>query len=264
MSRRAVIRNGTLTISFAALTAACGGAARRPPEAPGRLGLADDAPALSDEPVTDVVLLRTAQSLEYTAIDVYAAAAETGALDADAISLVERFVADHQRHAADIGALISQLGGEPFECANPFLVERAVNPILGALDGTDDLVRDLLNIAYAFESLAGASYQALVGSISDPDLRVAAMVIGSEEQRHAAALGYVMNPDHPVSPELMGGQAESDENGIALRYAIPSQFGRIDGIELVVGAVDETEGSRFSIQLQTPAANTLVFSDASC
>ena len=262
INRRTLLRNGALTVSMGALAAACGGG-RTGSDSPGRLGIADEATPLLDEQVDDITLLRTAQSLEHTAIDVYAAAADTGALAAGEAALVQRFVDDHRRHSDAVGALISRLGGETFECANPFLVDRAVNPILGALDGSDDLKRDLFNIAYAFESLAGASYQALVPALSDPSLRAAAMQIGSEEQRHAAALAAALNPDGLFNPILTGGQPGSDRNGIALRYAIPSVFGTVSGIDLVVGAVND-EGSRFSIQLQTPAANSLVYSDASC
>ena len=38
---------------------------------------------------------------------------------------------------------------------------------------------------------------------------------------------------------------------------------KVNGVELVVGNVTE-EGSRFSIQLQTPAANTFVYEYMSC
>jgi rubrerythrin len=262
MDRRTLIRNGALTISFGALVTACG-TDRGGSSAPGRIGVAEAGPELFEEEVDDVTLLRTAQSLEFTAIDVYAAAAETGALSADESALAQRFVEDHQRHAADLGKLIVRNSGEPFECANPFLVDRAVVPILGALDGSDDLHRDVLNIAYAFESLAGASYQALVSSLANKPLRVTAMQIGGEEQRHAAAIAAALNPDTYFSPTLTGGQDESDENGIPLRYAIPSVFGQVSGIDLTVGAVND-EGSRFSIQLQTPAANSLIYSNQSC
>ena len=261
LDRRALIRNGTLTLSLGAIVAACGD--RGGSDAPGRLGVAEAAPALPDIEVTDLTLVRTAQSLEYTAIDVYAAAAETGALSSEESALAQRFVDDHTRHAADLGAIATRLGGEPYECANPFVVDRAVVPILGAIDGSDDLHRDVLNIAYAFETLAGASYQALVGMLTDAPLRSSLMLIGTEEQRHAAALTATFNPDDPFSPTLTGGQNETDENNIPIYYAIPSVFGRVDGIELVVGDVDD-EGARYSTILQTPAANTLVADDASC
>ena len=262
LGRRALLRHGAITVSVGALATACG-SGRSGSDAPGRLGVADTAPELLDEPVDDITLLRTAQSIEHTAIDVYAAATGTGVFSADEAALVQRFVDDHRRHSDAVGVLVVRLAGQPFTCANPFLVDRAVTPLLGAIDGSDDLRRDLFHIAYAFEAFAGASYQALVGLLANKPLRVAAMEIGSEEQRHAAALAATMNPDHLFSPVLSGGQEESDAAGIPLRYAVPGVFGSVAGLSLTVGAVND-EGSRFSTQLQTPAANTLVYSDAAC
>ena len=262
IDRRRLLRNGTLALSMGAVVAACGGG-RSGPEAPGRLGIAPVEPEPRDTTVDDIVLLRTAQSLEYTALAVYEAAGETGALDGAAATLAGRFVEDHTRHATTLGSLIGDLGGEEFACPNPFIMDRAVAPILGALDGTEDLVRDLLNIAYGFEELAARSYQALVTSIVDLPLRAEAMRIGSEEQRHAAALAAAIN-DQTVNPVLLGGAAEdNDAFGFPNRYAIPSTFGQLNGISLVVGDVDD-EGSRFSINLQTPAANSLIYGDMSC
>jgi rubrerythrin len=262
LGRRALIRNGALTVSLGALASACG-TGRSGSDDPGRLGVADAAPELVEDEITDLTLLRTAQSIEYTAIDVYAVAAETGALSSDEMALVQRFTDDHQRHADAVGELVVGLGGTPFTCANPFLVDRAVTPVVAALDGTDDLHRDLLNIAYAFEALAGATYQEVVRLLADKPLRVAAMQVGSEEQRHAAAIAAAINPSTYVSPTLTGGLDDTDADGILLRYSIPSVFGRVDGIELTVGA-PSAEGSRVSATLQTPAANSLIYSDAAC
>lgn len=262
LDRRSLLRNGGLVLSFGAIVAACG-SDRAGSDDPGRLGVAAPAPTLPEAELNDGVLLRTAQSLEYTALAVYEAAAGLGVLDADENRLVARFVSDHERHAADLGALVTRVGAEEFACANPFLMDRAVTPILGALDGSDDPHRDVLNIAHAFEALAGASYQALVGSLADASLRSAAMVIGGEEQRHAAALAAAINPDEIISPELTGGVVEADDEGFPLPYAIPATFGQLTGVELVVGAPDD-EGARFSTQLQTPAANTFVYDYLSC
>lgn len=262
LDRRALLRNGGLMLSFGAIVAACG-ENRAGSEDPGRLGVAQAAEGLPDVEVDDGVLLRTAQSLEYTALAVYEAAGGLGVLSGDEEALVARFVADHERHAADLGALAIRAGAEEFTCANPFLMERAVGPILDALDGSDDAHRDVLNIAHAFEGLAGASYQALVGALDDKSLRSAAMVIGGEEQRHAAALAAAINPGDPISPELVGEVLAADGDGFPIPYAIPSTFGRVTGIELIVGAVDD-EGGRFATQLQTPADNTFVYDHLSC
>ncbi len=63
-------------------------------------------------PVTDATLLRTATSLEYTAMYVYDAVAELGVLDGDAAAIAARFRADHDEHAAATAALSVDLGAE--------------------------------------------------------------------------------------------------------------------------------------------------------
>lgn len=266
LDRRSLLRNGGLVLGFGAIVAACG-TERGGSDDPGRLGVAPPPPTLpegDEAEVDDGVLLRTAQSLEFTALAVYDAAAGLDVLTAAESVLVARFVEDHQRHAADIGALATRVGAEPFECPNPFLMDRAVGPILGALDGTDDLHRDVLNIAHAFEALAGASYQALVAALADPSLRTAAMVVGGEEQRHAAALAAAINPDELINPVLLGGAAnDTDADGFPVPHAIPATVGQLTGITLVVGAPD-IETGRFSTNLQTPAANTFVYDYLSC
>lgn len=263
MNRRQLLRTGGLALSIGAVAAACG-SDRTGPTSPGRLGVAPPPATLPPGEVNDLTLLRTAQSLEYTALAVYAAAADTGALTEGELTLATRFIDDHTRHAAALGELIlSQDGGTEFACPNPFLMDRVVNPVLGALDGTDDLHRDLLNIAHAFESWAGASYQALVPAFADSSLRTAAMQIGGEEVRHATVLARTINPDQTFSPSFFGEPVEPDADGFPVPYGIPSVFGRVSGIDLVVGARDE-EGSRFEVQLQTPAQNTFVYDYMSC
>ncbi len=248
-------------LSMGAIVAACGD--RSGSTDPGLLGDAAPLPTLPEATVDDLVLLRTLQSLEYTALEVYSAAGRTGVLTSGEASLVERFVSDHTGHAALVGTLIADAGGEEFTCANPFLMDRAVNPILAALKGSDDAHRDVLNIAHGFESLAGASYQAFVASLKDKMLRRETMRIGAEEHRHAAALAAAINPKVLLSPIFFGLPVDKDADGFPIPYAIPAAFGRLTGIDLVVGGTDE-EGARFSTQLQTPAANTFVYDYQSC
>lgn len=265
LSRRELLRTGGLVVTVGTLVAACG-ENRTGPQSPGRLGVAPPPATLPAGEIDDLALLRTAQSLEYTALAVYDAAGATGELNAAETALAERFVADHTRHAAALGGLIVAAGGEEFACPNPFLMDRAVGPILAALEangGTDDLHRDLLNIAHAFEQIAGQSYQALVVSFVDPALRKAAMQIGGEELRHATVLARAITPDQTFAPSFFGEPEEKNEAGFVVPYGIPSVFGRVSGFELVVGARND-EGARFSVQLQTPAENTIVYEYQSC
>ena len=261
--RRSLLRNSGIALSLGAVVAACG-ENRAGSSDPGRLGVAPPAPTLPTVEIDDGVLLRTAQSIEFTAIAVYDAAAGLDVLSADEMTLFERFVSDHRRHAADLGALIAQVGAEEFTCPNPFLMDRAVTPILAALDGSDDLHRDVLNIAHAFETLAGTSYQALVSELADKSLRTPAMLIGSEEHRHAAALAAVINPENLINPVLLDGDpVDVDAEGFTVPYAVPATFGQLTGIDLTVGAASGDSG-RFSTQLQTPADNTFVYDHLSC
>jgi rubrerythrin len=262
LSRRALLRNGGIAISLGAVVAACG-SDRGGPDAPGRLGVAEPAPTLPTGEINDVVLLRTAQSIEYTALDVYAAAVGLDVLSEDETELIERFARDHQEHADRLGELISGAGGEPFTCANPFLVERVVTPVVAAIGDSDDQHRDVIQTAYALETFAGASYQALTSAMTEPELRVAAITIGTEEHRHAAALALAVDPDNLVNPELTGGIAEPDADGFPVFYAVPSTFGQLTGVPLTVGSPDE-EGARLSLTLQTPAENTYVYDYLSC
>jgi hypothetical protein len=264
LGRRRLLRNSGLVLSLGAIVAACGEDLSGPTE-PGRVGNAPPPNTLPDAEVNDVVLLRTAQSIEYTAIDVYGAADGLGVLDAATGAVVARFVEDHTRHAEALGGLITAAGGEEFTCANPWLMDRAIMPILGALDGSDDLVRDVLHIAHALENLAAATYQDFVGSLTDPELRREAMVIGADENRHAATLAMAITgtPDAYISPAVAGEEVLPDEAGFPVPYAITSTFGQLGGRELVVGA-RSAEGSRFSITLQTPAENSFVYDYMSC
>ena len=165
--------------------------------------------ALVEGEVDDVVLLRTAQSLEYTAIDAYAAARALDVLSAEQDTLVQRFVDDHTGHSVALGGFITAAGGEEFACANPWMQRRVIDPIFDAIDGSDDKLRDVLNFAQALESLAGASYQSLVGSLTEPDLRMKMMQIGADENRHAATLAIAITgaPDGYVNPVLLGERA---------------------------------------------------------
>lgn len=262
--RRSMLRAGGITVSLGAILAACG-EGRSGLEEPGRVGTATPGTSLLEGPIDDLTYLRTAQSLEHTAIDVYETALGLGVLDATATAVVRRFIADHGEHSAAIGRLISGLGGEVFNCANPWIMERTIEPILERIQSSDDPTRDVLATAHALESLAGATYQLFTGMLSDPQLRKAAMTIGAEEQRHAATLAMAITgtPAGYVSPALFGEELPTTDAGFPIPYAIASTFGRLGAQDLVVGARD-ADGARLAIGLQTPAENSYVYEFMNC
>ena len=267
LSRRRFFLAGGATISFGALLAACGAG-----ESTGIARLGDSVPdnALADVEVTDVVLLRTATSLEYNAIYVYEAVASAGILSGDAATLAARFLSDHRAHAEATSSLTEKLGGTAFAEPNPRLqtiyVEPALKLIVGdtstGIEPTADPVADVLALAYALETIAGSTYQAYIPKLSDPALRGSAIGIGEQEARHAALIGSLLNPDRLVSSFglSIATQYREDTDVPALAYAVPTSFGTLAPAPVILGAANET-GTRTTVNLETPSLNSLIYED---
>jgi len=151
--------------------------------------------------------------------------------------------------------------------------------------------------AHGLESWAGASYQSFVPLLSDPSLRSSSMTVGAREARHAALLAININPDRPgglvnftdavnaepaapptttIAPTTTvqniatpsgGSTAEPapPQTAIPTVTAIPSQFGSLAAIQIVVGAGDEN-GTRLKMNLETPSLNSFIyeFMEPSC
>ncbi len=132
-NRRQALKAGGLTVTLAALVAACG-ENRGGDDAPGRVG---NAPVVTTPPeydVDDVVLLRTASSLELTAVEVYETALSLdGAIPAELVPVVERLIENHRGVASRMVELTESAGGQAWSCSNPWLMERLVAPTLESI-----------------------------------------------------------------------------------------------------------------------------------
>jgi len=130
IGRRQAIKVGGVTVSLAALVAACG-ENRGGDDAPGRVGNAPDVTAPQNFDVDSAVLLRTASSLEYTAIEVYETALGLdGAIPSELEPVVDRLIQDHQTVADQMVELTEAAGGEGWTTTNPWLMDRLVGPTL--------------------------------------------------------------------------------------------------------------------------------------
>ena len=123
ITRRRLLETGGLAAAFGALLAACGETSGD--EAPGRVGYAPPVTPLPQPEINDVVYLRTATSIEYLMLDIYAWMTESGELDEADQTLIDRLIADHRAAAETTAELTSQAGGEPYECANVWYTERS-------------------------------------------------------------------------------------------------------------------------------------------
>lgn len=277
--RRSMLRFGGVAALGSLLVTACGtddtaGTSTVPP----RLG---DAPPLATLPspvVNDEVILRTASSLEYTAIAAYdlvltqLSALFTGA-NAELIPVVERLKGDHQRHADSVSELLTSMGGQPYTCANARLQSLYVLPALELILGSeaalafgvtpsaepkapsDTPLEDVLNLAQGLENLAAATYQSVVPSLTLPAMRRAAMTIAGEEARHATLIARTLRPQ-AVLPT--GESAEADAV-----VAVPSTFGNIGQIPVPLGAPNSV-GNKTIVNLETPSLNALIYPDTPC
>ena len=145
LSRRDALRLGGVGVSLAALVAACG-EDRGGDSDPGRVGRAEPPAELDQPPVNDAVLLRTASSLELTAVEVYRTATGLGVFSGFTASLVDRIVADHEQVAAQMGELTASVGGTPWTSPNPWLMERLVAPVIETIAESDDVARDVFEL----------------------------------------------------------------------------------------------------------------------
>jgi len=267
-NRRRFLQTGGFAVATAALLAACGKSSHSAGGIP-RIGEVPTTVPIAEGVVTDEVLLRTATSLEFNAIDTYEKVLGLGLFTGEKApygDVVKRFRADHQAHAKALSTLITSMKGETFECANSQIHNLYITPALDLILGNESAgiapsetpLDDVLVLALGLESLAGATYQYYVSLISKPALRAAAMGIGEQEVRHAVVLAQVLNPG------IKGIGPSTDPNtGKANVAAVPGAFGSLSNIPVSVGKPNEA-GVKATLHLETPSLNSMAYDFAKC
>jgi rubrerythrin len=196
-TRRQLFKVGGAAIFGAAVLAACGDDDSGAPQtSPGsrtttRTPPTTGAPATTAAPPTttdgggsqDLVLARTAASLEQLAVDSYGAAA--GLLTTRAIKRAASLFAEHhQLHLDALNGAITGAGGEAVTMRNQAVYDAVVKPAIDAAKTESDAV----NLALQLEEAAAQTYVFAGGALSTPQLRSTIMTIGGVEARHAAVL----------------------------------------------------------------------------
>ena len=137
---------------------------------------------------SDVLLLRTASSIEHLAVAAYQIAIDSGLVTTAAVGdAAKLFQGHHVEHAAFFEAATKAAGGTPFTDANA--------AVLAQLQPTIDALKDekgVLMLALLLERAAAATYQSGVGIVTDLTLNKALMSVGGVEARHAAVLAGVL------------------------------------------------------------------------
>jgi Ferritin-like domain len=223
-NRRDLFKFGGATILGVAVLAACGSDSADAPAATNAAGTtagttgattpaattpATTAPAATDAPTTtaadsaemDLVLARTAASLEKLAIDAYGAAGALITTPA-VLAAATMFAGHHQMHLDALNGVITGAGGSAITEMNQAVYDALVKPALDAAKTETDAV----NLALALEEAAAQTYVFAGGALSTPGLRSTIMTIGGVEARHAAVLRMAALGQSPleVFPDSRG------------------------------------------------------------
>ena len=264
ISRRDVLRVGGLSVFGAAFLAACGKQSGVVPSANILSeGVVPPTTALPAGIVTDVVLLRTAASLEYNAIDTYNAVLEGGLLTGDYAKLtdaVKRFRDDHQAHADAVNQLVVASGGKAHTCANSRIDTLYIQPALELITAKDnpDMSKDIVALAHALENLATQTYQGVVASLTSPSLRGDAIRVAQDEARHAVVLAQVLNGGYASV-----GPTTNEATGKPNIASVPSAYGSLSSVLLQVGTPN-ADGVKAALTLETPSLNGLIYDFVDC
>ena len=185
LARRRFLTLGGLSVATAAVLAACGSSSKVVEAVP-QAGSAPSTTALPDRVYSDIVLLRTAASLEYNAVAAYDAA--IGMLTGAQADIAKAFREHHQGHAMAMDTQTTNLGGQAYGKPNPVVDEKVLQPALLLMKTPTDA----LQLVHGLENVAAHTYQLLVPILSQPKLRSTVMSIGSIEARHAAVLAKAL------------------------------------------------------------------------
>ena len=221
-NRRDLFKFGGATILGVAVLAACGSDSADAPTATNGAGTTPGSTAATTPPTTvvmapadttapsttaansgemDLVLARTAASLEKLAVDAYGAAG--GLITTPAVlAAATMFAGHHQMHLDALNGVITGAGGAAITQMNQAVYDALVKPAIDAAKTETDAVM----LALALEEAAAQTYVFAGGALSTPALRSTIMTIGGVEARHAAVLRMAALGQSPleVFPDSRG------------------------------------------------------------
>ncbi|MCE9622365.1 MAG: ferritin-like domain-containing protein [Actinomycetia bacterium] len=195
-NRRDLFRLGGASILGVALLAACGSDedSKHSGTDVATTGATTGTPTtVAGEPNMDIVLARTAASLEKLAIDAYGIAA--GLITTPAVlAAATMFAEHHQMHLDALNGVITGAGAAAITEMNQAVYDALVAPALA----TASTEADAVNIALSLEEAAAQTYAFASGTLSTPALRSTIMTIGGVEARHAAVLRMAALAQSPL------------------------------------------------------------------
>lgn len=247
ISRRNMLLSGGAALASGAVLAACGGTNNSVT----RIGESPESEPLPPADVTDVVLLRTAQSVEKMIADMMSDTRFTSLVSGDSAALVAAFAAAHQRHVSEIAPLVTSRGGQPVNEANAKLMTSYGDNVLSLIEEGANPA-DVLTTALGLETLMASTYQYALSLTVEPALRADMMRLGAQSSRRAAVVAQLINPGtQAFAPGL-------DADGVATVATLPSAFGQLSTVQISIGPKNEA-GTATTVLMDTPSLNSLLY-----
>lgn len=248
ISRRSLIINGGVATAAAVVLAACGG------EESGlaRIGDAPATTALPEAHVSDLVLLRTAQSVENLAVEALTDATVVAKASSTAKTALSMYVDTHKKNIAALAPLVEAHGGTSVTEPNTKMMANYVTTAVALIADSDQAETDVLAFVHALEGVVAATYQAFVAWTSEPELRSAMMMLAIGPSAHSAATAQL------IRSGTEGIVPATDENGVALVATLPGAFGPLSPFQAALGKPNDA-GSRTVVGMETPSLNSLEY-----
>lgn len=247
ITRRSLIINGGAAAGAGLLLAACGQESGL-----ARIGDAPATTALPTEHISDVVLLRTAQSVENLALKALADPTVTAKAGDKSKSAIAIFTAGHKANVSKLSALVAARGGQDVTEANTKMVQNYLDAAVALIKDSDDAETDVNVFLGALEALVAGTYQAFVGWTNEAALRADLMTLAVNPSRYsAAAAQLVRGGTKGIIPAL-------DDAGNALVATLPNAFGQLSGFDASLGKPNDA-GVKASVSMETPSLNSLEY-----
>ena len=242
-----MLRSSGALAATTAVLAAC--SSTRPSVA--RIGESPTTVKLEEVAVTDVILLRTAMSMETMAAAMLSDSAVTAIASKDTAPVIAAFAAGHTSQLEDLRVLISARNGEAYTETNAKLMQAYGQTALD-LVASGKLATDTLPLTLAIETLIASTYQYFVSLATEPAVRADLVRLGGRSSRRAAITAQLINGGTSAFAPA------NDKDGVALVATLPSAFGSLSTVQVQLGPVNEV-GSRTTVLMDTPSLNSLIY-----
>ncbi len=199
-SRRSFLTVGGVSVLGAAVLAACNTGSNKvastgkPRTTSASSSSSSSGASSSGSTVSDVVLVKTAASLEALAVAVYgnqtAAALVTDQPVKDAAAL---FSSHHQAHLEALNALLASAGQPAQTTPNQAVNDAVVAPAVANAKTQDDIIA----LAFNLEDAAAQTYVFATTALSQASYRSQLMTIAGVEARHRAIIGTLLQKKDP-------------------------------------------------------------------